>query len=361
MSIETSLQDLFPSIPAADWWGRVEKDLKGKALESLNWSPEPGLEIQPFYTQAESIEIEAARQLDWHIQETILVSDAKTANTAALEALKGGAEALRLELQNSSIDWALLFADIHLSYIHCQLAGKLDDAVALAALDQMEAQTKAHEEALSQLSIDLQLAEPPSNQLLERAINAPYQLRVLGIQIPEGLSYSAQIASALEQLERQWRNLPQSYSFKQLSEQFHLRWGLSNSYFPELAKFRAFQHLWLHWLEAHGATEALVAPIGAYTLLQNQAENPYWDMIAATTQAMSAVIGGARLLDVTPAPLAETQARFARRVARNLQHLLKQESHLHRVIDPSAGSYYIETLSKELAQKAWQQFNEALS
>lgn len=357
-----ALQELFAPISERTWWERVEKDLRGKTLESLNWEPQSNVQLQPFYTKAQPIPIQQAQQVDWHICERIQVNESmEQANLQAIQALKGGADTLRFELPQAAINWSSLFEGIHFTYIHCQLAGDLTEDMAIQALAAIEQKVKAEDMALTDLHIDIQLSDTPSSELLQRAIEAPYSLRVWGLEMGIELSYSQQIAQVLKYFEQLIQNFQGEYSFKELAQQFHLYWGVGQSYFPELAKLRAFQHLWLHWLEAHELEEAILAPIHSYTLLENRAENPYWDMIAATTQAMSAVIGGCSYLSITAAPLPEKQQRFAKRVARNLQHLLKHESHLHRVADPSAGSYYIETLSRQFAQEAWKQFSNAVA
>ena len=88
-------------------------------------------------------------------------------------------------------------------------------------------------------------------------------------------------------------------------------------------------------------------------------------MIRSTTQAMAAVIGGADRLVVIPSNMANLSAdrqegeesnSFSHRIARNVQHLLKMESYLDRVIDPAAGSYYVEALTNQIAERAWEIF-----
>jgi methylmalonyl-CoA mutase len=77
---------------------------------------------------------------------------------------------------------------------------------------------------------------------------------------------------------------------------------------------------------------------------------------------MSAVIGGASRLYIHPSDSFkdENGTSFSRRIALNINHLLQQESYLDRVIDPSAGSYYLETLTDTLAEKAWEKFQEKI-
>ena len=81
-------------------------------------------------------------------------------------------------------------------------------------------------------------------------------------------------------------------------------------------------------------------------------------MIKAATQTMAAAIGGADLIYVLPADYQQKgeSTSFSRRIARNVQHLLQMESHLDQVIDPAAGSYYIERLTRHLCEEAWQEF-----
>jgi methylmalonyl-CoA mutase len=90
-------------------------------------------------------------------------------------------------------------------------------------------------------------------------------------------------------------------------------------------------------------------PIDVRFAPASQTADPHQNMIRAATQAMSAVIAGVDRLTVQPAE----DTAFGRRIARNVQHLLKMESYLDRVIDPAAGSYYIEKLTDALAEKAW--------
>ena len=82
-------------------------------------------------------------------------------------------------------------------------------------------------------------------------------------------------------------------------------------------------------------------------------------MLRATTQAMSAVLGGCDILRVLPYNTAwKNGDDFSKRIARNVQLLLKEETYFDEVIDPAGGSYYIENLTDKLAQKAWKKFRK---
>ena len=81
-------------------------------------------------------------------------------------------------------------------------------------------------------------------------------------------------------------------------------------------------------------------------------------MIRSATQAMSAVIGGVDALFAMPAnlPQKKDSTAFTRRIARNVQHLLRLESYMEKVVDPAGGSYYIENLTTQFVAKAWEEF-----
>jgi methylmalonyl-CoA mutase len=136
--------------------------------------------------------------------------------------------------------------------------------------------------------------------------------------------------------------------------------SVGTNYFLEIARLRAFRLLWLHVLKAWNAPatyptmEAAFHP-EAYT------DALYNNMVRATTMAMSAVLGGVQRLTVRPYDagrehLATYPPAFGRRIARNVQHLLKMESGFETLRDPAAGSYYIEKLTRQLAGEAWKKF-----
>ena len=88
--------------------------------------------------------------------------------------------------------------------------------------------------------------------------------------------------------------------------------------------------------------------------------DPYVNMLRGTTEAMSATIAGVDSLTVVPFDAAYRQpTEFSDRIARNAQLLLKEEAHFDLVVDPSAGSYYIETLTDSIAKAAWELFKQA--
>ena len=142
----------------------------------------------------------------------------------------------------------------------------------------------------------------------------------------------------------------------------HLQFSvaISTSYFVEIAKIRALKILWANVLNGFGLAEEPLPPIAAHLAAETQTDEQEYNMIKAATQAMSAAIGGASLLYLPPADLL-TQGEsspFTRRIARNVQHLLQMESYLDQVVDPAAGSYYIEHLTQRFCEQAWKKFQQ---
>ena len=164
----------------------------------------------------------------------------------------------------------------------------------------------------------------------------------------------SELANALSAGEKYLNKLTlNGLSADMVQKSMAFRFQVGDAYFVEIAKLRAFKLLWGNVLSAYN-----VAPSTPRLLVYTEGvapdENLHTHKIKATTQAMSAVMAGVETLTVSPSE----DSDFGRRVARNVQHLLSMESYLNRVADPSAGSYYIERLTEQLAEAAWEVFQK---
>ncbi len=136
---------------------------------------------------------------------------------------------------------------------------------------------------------------------------------------------------------------------------------VSANFFMEIAKLRAARLLWSQAVEAFGGdADAQRMTMHVRTANWNKTTlDPYVNMLRATVEAFAGVAGGSGSLHVGAFDKAlRAPDEFARRIARNTQLILKQEAHLDKVIDPAGGSYYVESLTDELARKAWALFQE---
>lgn len=376
MAQDQQLFSEFPPHTKAEWEAKVVQDLKGRTLESLNWLAEEGLSVAPFYHPDDFRELLAAisTSRNWEIGEYLDIYDIKAGNQAILEGLEGGVDAPLLQLKRSlsADEIARLLDGVEPTFISTHFAFDYADKAPKQFFELFVAWLESNGTALHDVrgSVDfdplLGSGHPPMAQLLEWIPfcqrNMP-QFRVLQVNAQhfhsDSGSTSQELAFALAKGNEYLAQL-QEQGIAAATANQHLQFSIATgkSYLLEIAKIRALKLLWRNILEAYGATgEAFVV---AHLAQESQDENINTNMIRAATQVMSAACGGAKRIYVLPAdhPLKEESTSFTRRIARNVQHLLKMESQLHLVADPAAGSYYIEHLTRELAARAWERFLE---
>ncbi len=375
-------EDLFAEFSTTskeEWLAKVVKDLKGKPLEDLSWQLEEKIELTPFYHPDDLVNapmplVQAREKSGWEVGEYTVVSDVKKANKEALEGLTGGVEApmfvLRHELGEEALEQ--LLAGINVQYISTQFAQLYPDRAPLKLLEQWLhlLEKSGVDKSLVRGSIDfdplLDWEEPPMEDLargLKLCGEQLPQFRFLQInarpfhgevdQTSRELAFTiAKGSEYLAQLDR--------YGLQPEAILPHLQFSVAvgNSFFVEIAKLRALRLLWQQVVDAYQVKLNIAPRIIGHFALESQTKDPHQNMIQAATQSMSAVMGGVDALYVLPAnaALRAPSSGFTRRIARNVQHILKMESYLDRVLDPAAGSYYIETLTDKLAEAAWEQF-----
>jgi len=147
--------------------------------------------------------------------------------------------------------------------------------------------------------------------------------------------------------------------------QISFRFAADDDQFMTIAKLRALRQLWARVAEVVGEPNAGAARLHSITSLPMMAQRDPWvNMLRTTLAAFSAGVGGADTVLVQPFDVAipggfpGTAASFARRIARNTQLLLLEESHIGRVLDPAGGSWFVEDLTKALAEQAWKHFQD---
>ncbi|MBS4194597.1 methylmalonyl-CoA mutase family protein [Lederbergia citri] len=137
---------------------------------------------------------------------------------------------------------------------------------------------------------------------------------------------------------------------------FHF--SIGNHFFMEIAKLRAFRLLWKTVCSAYEIDPVECNPlISAETsTFTKSLLEPYNNILRSGNEAFAAVAGGVNFLHVAPFNISDPSDEFAMRIARNTQLLLREESYLDKVVDPAGGSFYVETLTGELVEKAWELF-----
>ena len=150
------------------------------------------------------------------------------------------------------------------------------------------------------------------------------------------------------------------FTADEVANRIKFNMGVSTVYFMEIAKFRAARELWALIVKQFNPANdySCMMNVNAETSRYNQTiYDSYVNLLRSQTEAMSAALACVDSIVVTPfdAPYKESDD-FSERIARNQQILLKEESHLDKVVDPAGGSYYVEMLTKNLAEQGWKLF-----
>lgn len=145
------------------------------------------------------------------------------------------------------------------------------------------------------------------------------------------------------------------------ARQIHFRISVGTHHFLSIAKLRAARQLWSRVVEACGGS-ADAAAMKMHVRTSNRVltqRDPYVNLLRNTVGVFSAGVGGADAITSVPFDhLTGLSDDFSRRVARNTVLILQEEAHLHRVIDPAGGSWFLDQLTEQVADKAWEVFQE---
>lgn len=357
--MEDKLLNDFSGTSREEWKSKIVNDLKGKAYETLCWQA-AGLSGEPIYTEEdlpetltslanipEQPEVFGAR--NWVNYQSITVGDEKEANQKGLQALNNGADGLIFAL-NEQPDWNELLKDIELAYCHIGIEDHSADANILEGfLENISGQ-----QPYGFYAGYLKWQPEVENLDHFRSLNFLCPEKVhQGLPVRELACLLSMAASTFDKLTEGGVAINSLFSHSQ----FQLSTG--SHYFSEIAKYRALRALIARFASAY-QVELSTSAIQVLAKTQDWSaslDDPHSHLIAATTQAMSAILGGTDGLCIQPFyPVFEKNTRLAERAARNISSILKEESYLNKVTDPAAGTYLIESLTQTIADQAWQLF-----
>lgn len=146
-------------------------------------------------------------------------------------------------------------------------------------------------------------------------------------------------------------------SFSAFAKQFFVCFSIDTHFFMEIAKLRAFRILWKAFSLAYGEDTHYHIPIHSENSLRSYSKlDPYVNLLRAGNEAFSAVLGGTDVLTIHPHDILTKTTPTSVRLARNVQLIIKHETLINKTVDPAGGSYFIETLTKELVEKSWEYF-----
>lgn len=308
---------------------------------------------------------------------------ASDVNSAVLEALGNGASALMLRVGESGVTVDQLedaLDGVHLSMASVIVDAGADYSAAADVMLAMAARVEAGQREL--LSIDLGgdpltaalsgRPAPTLDEIVAVAQRAAGERGVRAVTVDGpafhnlGANATWELAGTVAAGVVYLRRLTESgMSVADALRQISFRLAADDDQFVTLAKMRAVRQLWARVAEVVGDPDGGAVTVHAETSLPMMTQRDPWvNMLRCTLAAFGAGVGGADTVLVLPFDVAipggfpGTARSFARRIARNTQLLLLEESHVGRVLDPAGGSWYVEDLTARLAEKAWEHFQE---
>ena len=390
----------FAPIPTEKWEEIINKDLKGADYEKkLVWRTNEGFKVRPYY-RAENLDDlnyldvmpaefpytrgTKADSNDWEIVQNVTETEPAKANEVALASIKGGATMISFTMQGvkTAQDLATLLAGLDLTKVGVQFTRPQGRAVQLtkdfiAYLEANHIDKAAVKGGIAYdgISCCLRHGKFPTSEkaAMDTAIelvNLPADMpnfkvvNVRGIQMHNGgativqeLGYTLGIAN--EYLAYATSN---GLTVEQMAKKMEVTLSIASNYFMEIAKLRAFRLLWATMVSQYQPKCDCACKVRINSVASSWNKtlyDPYVNMLRTTTEGMAASLGGADTIALQPFDVAfKHDDDFSRRISRNVQIILKEESYFNKVVDPAAGSYYIENLTDSLAEHAWKQFQE---
>ena len=387
----------FAPVSTEEWMAKITADLKGVPFEKkLVWKTGDGFNVNPFY-RAEDIEgLKTTESLpgefpyvrgtkkdnDWKVRQNIEVCCFKGANEKALDLLTKGVTSLGFIIKGDEVNEeniatlleGICPASVELNFNTCnckaeKLIGILADYFKGKGVDAEKCYGSVNYDAFKKPLVkgkeNSEWVEGAAAVL--KAGQALPNYRVLAVNAflfnNAGAYISQELGYALAWGNELMAKLTEAgFTADEVAKKIKFNLGISSNYFMEIAKFRAARWLWAEIVAAYKPACECACKMVAH------AQTSEWNMtvydahvnlLRSQTEAMSAALAGVDSITVRPFDkIYQTPDDFSERIARNQQLLLKEECHLDKVVDPSAGSYYVEVLTNSLADVAWKLFLE---
>lgn len=368
----------FPQVSKADWIAQVKKDLKGKDFESTLvsdlWNE---LKVQPFYTSEDRLSTSYQNSFNpssqipgmppriWSNLVSIQVEDGKSANQEIHLALQNGAEGLVLFLEGNE-DLSEVLKDVLPQYIQLYFFSAGEKSLVFKAISDWVSARQIQNDQLNGAILwspfdALLSGEKDSDFLFSTAFELIQNWKGFPNFLPLSLDFGrysesggtgiqeltyglGELIELLDQLTQ--RGLSAEIIFENIAFQS----AVGDLHFPEIAKLKALRSLVVDLAVNYEVTLApesihLIASTSTwtYSLLDKNT-----NLIRQTYQAMAGILGGCNALWVKTLEGNSASVR-EKRIARNISTILREESYLDKVIDPAAGSFYLDSLQKEIS------------
>ena len=391
-----TLFDMFSPVTSDEWKAKITVDLKGADFDKkLVWRTNEGFNVQPYYRREDIEGLTAIETLpgefpylrgtrdnnDWLIRQRVRGKNAEEMNEHARHILDRGVESLGIVLRGdvSAEELKTILKGIDLKKVEINIECCPGKAVEVA--DEL---VKIIKEAGAEKEFRGAIDYNPFRRLLKHGLPFPKDAVKEGLALYESVkeikglrcfavdSYLFNNSGAYITQElgyalawgAEWLTLmtEAGLTTNEVAERIKFNMGISSNYFMELAKFRAGRMLWAEIVKAYNPTDdnACKMMVHAVTSMFNMTLfDSHVNLLRTMTETMSAALAGVDSIETLAFDECYTTPdEFSERIARNQQVLLREESHLDKVVDPAGGSYYIETLTASIAEQAWKVFNE---
>ncbi len=387
MDVKEMREYTFPTSTLEEWQEKSEESLKGRKIETLEKQTYENIKLKPLYTRAEGTQqSQYPAQSDfrrgfqplgyfkeeWRVAQKLSTENGTLKETLS-KAFDSGQTAIALDVTTAVLSQLKEMEEFHGQYPYSVNAREHHEEMIKAVSGFSNAGSGTGFIAKDPIAL---LAEQGAsenilnekydsfhNTVKKARVSLPYVRTILVDTIPYhngGANAVQELAIALSTAVTHIEELSRrDLSIEEIISKLVFQFAVGTNFFIELSKLRASRILWNKIMEAYGIAEekremVIAASTSSYT---KTVYDPYVNMLRAGSEAFAAVLGGVQYLHVSPYNEPEgITTDFSDRIARNIQLILKEEAHLTKTVDPAGGSWYIEHLTTELAEKAWELF-----
>ena len=355
-----NLFEEFEAVSTKQWKQQIQFELKGANYnDTLIWDSPEDIKVKPFYDASDLDKMVSVttKATEFKICQNIFVYDVDKSIARALNSIERGAESLRFSISDDTIDVVKLLSAMPLDEISVHFNFTFFSLAYIAKIDTFLKDKKAsifyNIDPIGQLAREGNWFPTPDKdnfETLSQVFKTNTQQSVISIDAAlyqnAGANMVQQIAYALAHANEYFNRI------SEINQPIVFQMAVGTNYFFEIAKLRAFRLLFNllakeydHSFDCH----LIVTPTKRNKTLYDYNVN----MLRTTTECMSAILGGANTIANLPYDaLYHKDNEFGDRIARNQLLVLKNESHFDKVNNPADGSYYIESLTQQLADKA---------
>lgn len=345
----------FEPVGSNKWLDAARQELQGEdPFEKLAITKEK-IKIVPYYDKSSrSSEVffsvppsnlPHAENRAWQNMPKVTVASEKEANQQALEHLNHGAEGVVFDLDGRPVNVPELLQGIQLPYCTTAFSGNWPSSFPAAFISYASGR-------FGTAPLPGFFLAQPLGETLDFAIGKLNSFRPLSILLDNRTSAAESIAKALDQLVSTVDRLTdQGHPAETVFQQVVFGVSVGTDFFLDVALIKTLRCLAQLVARAYGVSDGPYLHVTSAAWFKETLQ-PHGNLLKSTTAGLAAVLGGCDSLTIEP----ETQNELMSRMARNLSLLLREESHLTRVADPLAGSYYLDSLTHELMNKSWQRF-----